>query len=568
MKEPSTSASPRTAAATRCVPRKRSWPSTRDAPIKLIDIDGDLVQANNVTTRLKAKHGLLDNAKSELELYDDIEIDGSNGLHGPPVAGDMVYSKEGKLVSKHPVDCQHADRHRCAASAMTMSNDTKSAIPSATCGAPRLRAPSARRGKQRPGPRIRSGIRASRSTSTTDELYVNDTHQDGAFTGNVVAVQGDTTLQYARICSSTTRARPRPDWPHRTATGWRSGHTAVACCGAKNGACRHQCRQRPARLERSGRFRCQGRLRRCSWATWWSSRTRTCCRGERLFVDRKTGKSRLESPAEGNAARGRIAATFYQNSDGRPKPAAQPKPTAPADASTAAMFGIVQDRSQRPHGGGSRHARCLRREKKAIFRGNVKAQQGDLVVRTVEMTVFYIGPSGFGLSSAGRQRSGEKQGQVQPMRVEAQAKGADHVQGRPDRHRRLGNLRCEGQYRVAGRRGRGHARQGHGRGSAAQDRPHDRHVSVRGRGGDARGAPRPPALHPPSRRPGRLLGRPDAAEGRACPPGKQCLLFYPKDVKDKAKELAEEGASPMRADETWATAWEPTGTSAQPGCRA
>ena len=51
----------------------------QQAPIKLIDIDGDLVQANNVVTKLKAKHGLLDNAKSELELYDGIEIDASNG---------------------------------------------------------------------------------------------------------------------------------------------------------------------------------------------------------------------------------------------------------------------------------------------------------------------------------------------------------------------------------------------------------------------------------------------------------------------------------------------------------
>src|SRR5262245_12867543 len=33
---------------------------------------------------------------------------------------------------------------------------------------------------------------------------------------------------------------------------------------------------------------------------------------------------------------------------------------------------------------------------------------------------------------------------------------------------------------------------------------------------------------------------PDKAEGRACPPGKQCVLFYPKDTKDtkdKTKDL-------------------------------
>ena len=86
----------------------------QNAPIKLIDIDGDLVQANNVTTKLKAKHGLLDNAKSELELYDGIEIDASNGMKAR-MSRAMVYSKEHRVVSKHPVDADDADRHGAGA---------------------------------------------------------------------------------------------------------------------------------------------------------------------------------------------------------------------------------------------------------------------------------------------------------------------------------------------------------------------------------------------------------------------------------------------------------------------
>ena len=52
----------------------------QQAPIKLIDVDGDLVRSNNVTTKLRAKHGSLGNANSQLELYDGIEIDTSNGM--------------------------------------------------------------------------------------------------------------------------------------------------------------------------------------------------------------------------------------------------------------------------------------------------------------------------------------------------------------------------------------------------------------------------------------------------------------------------------------------------------
>src|SRR5215470_3774512 len=51
----------------------------KEAPIKLIDIDGNLL-TNDTTTNLKAKRGVLDNAKGELELYDGIEIDASNGM--------------------------------------------------------------------------------------------------------------------------------------------------------------------------------------------------------------------------------------------------------------------------------------------------------------------------------------------------------------------------------------------------------------------------------------------------------------------------------------------------------
>jgi lipopolysaccharide export system protein LptC len=47
----------------------------QNAPIKLIDVGGDLVATDKATTKLKAKHGLFDNAKGELELFDGIEID-------------------------------------------------------------------------------------------------------------------------------------------------------------------------------------------------------------------------------------------------------------------------------------------------------------------------------------------------------------------------------------------------------------------------------------------------------------------------------------------------------------
>ena len=58
--------------------------------------------------------------------------------------------------------------------------------------------------------------------------------------------------------------------------------------------------------------------------------------------------------------------------------------------------------------------------KQAIFRGNVKSQQGDFVVRTVEMTVFYTGQAGFGLPRSGDEAADK--GGSQLTRVEARQK--------------------------------------------------------------------------------------------------------------------------------------------------
>ena len=52
----------------------------QNAPIKLIDVSGEMTETNKAITKLKAKHGLFDNAKGELELFDGIEIDSTNGM--------------------------------------------------------------------------------------------------------------------------------------------------------------------------------------------------------------------------------------------------------------------------------------------------------------------------------------------------------------------------------------------------------------------------------------------------------------------------------------------------------
>ena len=53
--------------------------------------------------------------------------------------------------------------------------------------------------------------------------------------------------------------------------------------------------------------------------------------------------------------------------------------------------------------------------------------------------------------------------------------------------------------------------------------------------GAAAAAARQPAEAPAV--PATSSSPPEAPDARTCPPGKQCMLFYPKEVKDKAKAL-------------------------------
>src|SRR5262245_9411509 len=157
----------------------------KDAPIKLVDVDGDLLQTNNVTTKLKAKHGLLDNAKSQLELYDGIEIDASNGLKAR-LSRATIYSKENRIVSKQPVDVM-TPTGRVQGSAMTMRTDTREVAFAGNVAVPH-------------GPSEQTGVALGRDARqpvdvTAEQLHVNDAVRTAVFMGDVAAVQGDSMLK-------------------------------------------------------------------------------------------------------------------------------------------------------------------------------------------------------------------------------------------------------------------------------------------------------------------------------------------------------------------------------------
>jgi LPS export ABC transporter protein LptC len=359
----------------------------KDAPIKLVDVDGDLLQTNDVTTKLKAKHGLLDNAKGELELYDGIEIDASNGMKAR-LSRATVYNKESRIVSKHPVDLWLPTGSVKGAS-MTLRTDTREAT---FVGNVKAHLVAAEQTSQGSPPQSLLGRDGKEPVDVSaDQLYVNDNDKMALFMGKVVALQGASTLKTPEL--------------HVT----YEGKAAVEQLTGANPQDPAQGSQLSRLVAKNGSVLTMGADRRVS-----SNRSefdakadtalfvgdvlvhqqKNVLHGARLFVDRKAGTSRLEAPAEDGQPAGRIAATFYQDGDGKAgTPARRKSPNALPPPQDGVMGSFKLDPTA-PMDIEADTLDVYDGEKRAVFHGNVKSKQGDFVVRTVELVAFYAGQTG------------------------------------------------------------------------------------------------------------------------------------------------------------------------------
>ena len=226
----------------------------QEAPIKLIDIDGDLLQPNNVVTKLKAKHGLLDNAKSELELYDGIEIDASNGMKAR-MSRATVYSKEHRVVSKQPVDLDDADRHGARRVHDHAHRHARGDLR-------RRRRRRTSRPRRRPAqqPRTPAFGRDSRQPVdvTAEQLYVNDTTRRRCSRATSSPCRA-TRRSRRPSCTSPTRARPPSELTGADAAA-TGGGSRLSRLVAKNGTVITIGTDRRVSSD-AGRVRRQGRYR-------------------------------------------------------------------------------------------------------------------------------------------------------------------------------------------------------------------------------------------------------------------------------------------------------------------
>jgi len=489
----------------------------QNAPIKLIDINGELMQTGNAVTKLKAKHGLFDNPKGELELFDGIEVDGSNGLTAR-LSRAMIYSKENRIVSKHPVVAS-TPTGSVQASAMTMNTKTKAVAFRGEVSARML--PGAQ------GPVALGKDPRQPVDIYSDELDVDDAQKTAHFRSKVVATQGDTTLKTpylfvkyeGKAAAGLSSAAPQPG----------EGSSRVTFMWARNGV------EVVAGTDRRITSELADFDAKAETALFVGkvhiTQDKNVLDGARLFVDRKVGKSRLETPAEGGQAAGRITATFYQS---EAKAGARPKIKAVADPEVPGMLGSFKSDPSAPMEIEADTLDVHDANKRAIFNGNVWAHQGGMVIRSEELVAVYTGQSGLSLANSGDD-PGSKAGAAQIVRVEAkrqvlitskdgQSASADWANFDVKANTALlgGNVVVmRGKDMAEGPRLKIDLTTGMYRFELEGD-------ATAASGKQPAAAPTAPAT--PSSPSGPL-------DTRTCPPGKQCMLFYPKEAKDKAKDL-------------------------------
>jgi lipopolysaccharide export system protein LptA len=189
---------------------------------------------------------------------------------------------------------------------------------------------------------------------------------------------------------------------------------------------------------------------------------------------------------------------------------------------------------------------------KAVFTGNVAARQGDLLLRTSELTAFYSGQTGMGFGDAGGDAAVKSKVQDKGEIVRLEARHSVIVTSKEQSATaKWANFDVKANTALLGG---GVVITKRGDNPAKLDVIRSDRLRIDLTTGVSRleseapvGAapvPPPPALS--SSAP--ATGSPTPTERvEGCPPGKQCLLLYPKQVKEKALEVLKKKAPAVNA---------------------
>ncbi len=375
-------------------------------PVKLNFIEGDLVQPNGVVTKLKSRTGLVDNKKGEMDLGDGVDIVSTNGLRATMKSA-KVFTKENRILANEGVVAD-MPTGRILADAMDLETKSKKGtfqghVTVRLAQDQATAKPMLGLGKETRAP---VDVKAQR-------LDIDDAKRFALFTGGVAAAQGESVLRSSDLRITYEGRATTPGAPQPTDLMTESGGTKVQKLLATGGVTITSGIDRTVRAD-TVEFDVPGDLASFVGTTVEVQQGKNRLLGRRLVVDRKAGKTALDAPAEGKMPAGRIQTTFYQLQDG--KSAGKVKAAAPAESGGVMSF---KTDPNAPMDVAAERLDVNDVAKQAVYRGAVRAQQGDFIMETSELVATYTGDTGL---MATAEATGNKSAPAQMSKVEARNK--------------------------------------------------------------------------------------------------------------------------------------------------
>jgi lipopolysaccharide transport protein LptA/LPS export ABC transporter protein LptC len=556
-------------------------------PIRLVEIDGDLVQQTGALTRIKANWGTYDQKKSELELYERIDIDGSAGTTARLTRA-TVYAKESRVVSLEPVV---AELPSASVRARTMTLNSKSRqISFKEAVEVQLRPnPPTQTDREQPGkakaPSALPGLSLNSNAPVdvrSDLLDIDDTARTAVFRQNVTARQAEATMTAPEL---EVAYEGRAALPGGSTQGGQQTATRLKALRARGGVVMIQKEDRAtsdsldyeAQSERAtlrgNVVLSSGSERRVTSAVAEFDRLadtalltggvvvnqgQNILRGQRLSVDRKVAKSRLDSPAADGQPAGRISATLYRTDQRSTEGATPARDAGRTEAPRGLGDGVpmlgatFKTDPKAPVDVEADTLDILDQSRMAVFKGNVVTKQGAFVVRAAELTARYAGQTGLGLAQAQTSAPGTPKQSAQLTKIEARQKVVITSSDGRTASGDWADFDVRGNTAVVG--GKVIVSQGQSIVEGTKllidmTTGQSRFEMEEGQAGNAAAAQASPAC----------------PEGQVCSKSRIRAVFYPKEVEAAKKKKGDEqgaGASPLNgAKQPSSSSWDSTTTS-------
>jgi len=389
--------------------------------VHLEGITGDLLDVKKQKTHLVAARGLFDNKANTLELYDSIKVTGDGGLNAT-LTHAKVKTKEGIITSDQPSTIVMG-AGQITSNQLTIRQKTKEytfADDVRTHIKPKEQAPSA---DQASAPSLPFGKSGEPIDVASSRLDVDDNKKVALFSGQVTATQAGSTLvapemsvtYEGAVAPQTGTERNPQQTPADGGTKVKqvvarnsvtltqpSGETATSRTATFDTAAQLAVLEGDVVLTQGTDKKAVGDRAEYDEADQKLTLTgpvvvtqgQNVLKGRRLVFHRTTSKMQLTAATDTSA--GRITAHFV-------KPSGKQTPkNADADASQSAdgiPFGqAFKTDPNAPYDVTSDRLDVDDNAKTALFTGDVVTVQGNFTIQSGEMTAYYTGRSGLGVS--------------------------------------------------------------------------------------------------------------------------------------------------------------------------